>query len=287
MNRVKPDGKPAITTFKRLSYDGHTSVVKCRPLTGRTHQIRVHLQYLGHPIANDPIYANEWVWGPGLGSAEATDVDDDEVAKRLHEVGHSVPASTFINPLPLDREAPLTATLPGAPHGEMLTGTACPVCDTPLYSDPGPNDLDLWLHALTYSSKDKSSWSYATEYPAWASAPLFPLFRAAANNSDNGMLICSGMTVVATGQAARQLLADKQVPKGASIFLTGPVSQKEAEMVVAAGLEAVFVRNGGGPPKALEEAGVEYVNVPESVFGEDEDAPEGVPERKPSAPTQP
>ncbi|KAH0828955.1 hypothetical protein J3R83DRAFT_2384 [Lanmaoa asiatica] len=32
-----------------------------------THQIRVHLQYLGHPIANDPVYSDERIWGPNLG----------------------------------------------------------------------------------------------------------------------------------------------------------------------------------------------------------------------------
>jgi 23S rRNA-/tRNA-specific pseudouridylate synthase len=32
------------------------SVVKCYPLTGRTHQIRVHLKHLGYPIANDQMY---------------------------------------------------------------------------------------------------------------------------------------------------------------------------------------------------------------------------------------
>ncbi|KAG8945734.1 hypothetical protein FRC04_000593 [Tulasnella sp. 424] len=69
LNAVHPQGKEAITVFKRLFYDEKTdtSVVHCRPLTGRTHQIRVHLQYIGYPIANDPIYADKKVWGPTLG----------------------------------------------------------------------------------------------------------------------------------------------------------------------------------------------------------------------------
>ena len=49
-------GKDAQTAFRRISYNGHTSVVRCRPRTGRTHQIRVHLQWLGFPIANDRSY---------------------------------------------------------------------------------------------------------------------------------------------------------------------------------------------------------------------------------------
>lgn len=51
----KRTAKEASTTFKFKSYDDKTdqSVIKCYPKTGRTHQIRVHLQSLGHPIAND------------------------------------------------------------------------------------------------------------------------------------------------------------------------------------------------------------------------------------------
>ncbi|KAL2643993.1 hypothetical protein R1flu_011580 [Riccia fluitans] len=49
-------GKDACTKFQRLSTDGIYSIVRCEPVTGRTHQIRVHLQHLGHPIANDNLY---------------------------------------------------------------------------------------------------------------------------------------------------------------------------------------------------------------------------------------
>jgi len=60
LNKVHPQGKPSETHFKRLFYDGTHSVVKCKPKTGRTHQIRVHLQHLGHPIVNDPLYNPEY-----------------------------------------------------------------------------------------------------------------------------------------------------------------------------------------------------------------------------------
>lgn len=44
---MSPKGKDCTTTFQKISYNGKTSVVLCKPLTGRMHQIRVHLQYLG------------------------------------------------------------------------------------------------------------------------------------------------------------------------------------------------------------------------------------------------
>ncbi|KAH7099924.1 pseudouridine synthase [Auriculariales sp. MPI-PUGE-AT-0066] len=69
LNIVHPDGKPAKTIFKRLFYDpgSDSSVLHCKPVTGRSHQIRVHLQYLGYPIANDPVYSDKKVWGSNLG----------------------------------------------------------------------------------------------------------------------------------------------------------------------------------------------------------------------------
>lgn len=55
---IAKNGKACQTIFKLLKYDEveNRSLVYCRPITGRTHQIRLHLQHLGFPIINDPIY---------------------------------------------------------------------------------------------------------------------------------------------------------------------------------------------------------------------------------------
>ncbi|KDM92504.1 hypothetical protein EA58_06065 [Photobacterium galatheae] len=53
------DGKPSVTHYEVLESDGQTSLVKLRPITGRSHQLRVHMQALGHPILGDEFYAHE------------------------------------------------------------------------------------------------------------------------------------------------------------------------------------------------------------------------------------
>ncbi|MDR1473196.1 MAG: RluA family pseudouridine synthase [Lactobacillales bacterium] len=53
---VVANGKSAITYFKVLERFGDYTLVELQLETGRTHQIRVHMAYIGHPIAGDPIY---------------------------------------------------------------------------------------------------------------------------------------------------------------------------------------------------------------------------------------
>ncbi|HLO60729.1 MAG TPA: RluA family pseudouridine synthase [Bacteroidales bacterium] len=53
------NGKQAITHYKVLEELGHVSVVECRLETGRTHQIRVHMEYIKHPVFNDERYGGD------------------------------------------------------------------------------------------------------------------------------------------------------------------------------------------------------------------------------------
>lgn len=49
-------GRDALTRFKVLERFGHYTLVELTLETGRTHQIRVHMAYIGHPVAGDPLY---------------------------------------------------------------------------------------------------------------------------------------------------------------------------------------------------------------------------------------
>lgn len=55
---VQADGKAAVTHYKVIKRFQHASLIGLQLQTGRTHQIRVHMSYLGHPVWGDPIYGS-------------------------------------------------------------------------------------------------------------------------------------------------------------------------------------------------------------------------------------
>lgn len=91
--------RPAITKYKVLGTYGEYGLMELKPKTGRTHQIRVHLKAVHHPIVSDPYYAPSYA--PGLGMRRLA----------LHAFQISIPTMngervTITAPLPLDmREA--------------------------------------------------------------------------------------------------------------------------------------------------------------------------------------
>jgi len=52
------NGKPSLTHFKVLEYEQNATRVELTPITGRSHQLRVHMLSLGHPILGDKLYAH-------------------------------------------------------------------------------------------------------------------------------------------------------------------------------------------------------------------------------------
>ena len=54
---IHPDGKPSLSLWRMVQASGTASLIELEPFTGRTHQLRVHMQSLGHPMLGDSLYA--------------------------------------------------------------------------------------------------------------------------------------------------------------------------------------------------------------------------------------
>jgi len=138
------NGKQALTRFQRICTDGTHSIVLCRPVTGRTHQIRVHLKYTGYPIANDELY-----------------LSGDFCPRSIKGTS----ARTEMAPSDSDSSA--------ADHGNKDSETdegfdIDPMCTNCPNLAPVGYDGDkegLWLHCVRYTGPD---WSYECPYPDWA-----------------------------------------------------------------------------------------------------------------------
>ncbi|KAI5889974.1 pseudouridine synthase [Schizophyllum commune H4-8] len=109
LNIVHPEGRPAKTVFNKIRYDPHTnsSVI-------HSHQLRVHLQYLGYPIANDPVYSSEKVWGRKLGEGGIDTTPSDERAAPAPPEHLKAFTESIGSP----------ESLAGAPGGEKAHGPA-------------------------------------------------------------------------------------------------------------------------------------------------------------------
>ena len=86
--RVDPNGKNAVTEYKTLATTKNATLLELSPKTGRTHQLRVHLQYLGRPIIGDTYYSGK---------------EADRLYLHAHKLTISLPdgvTKTFESPIP-------------------------------------------------------------------------------------------------------------------------------------------------------------------------------------------
>jgi 23S rRNA-/tRNA-specific pseudouridylate synthase len=138
-NDEKNEPKSAETDFEKLFYDekSNSSVVIAKPRTGRTHQIRIHLRYLGYPIANDPCYG-------GIVFNDLKELNDPDMLKYQHY-------------LPEAKEDDIIVGSSNSNQTELNPETQLSVSQIYCYK--------IWLHAWTYKF-DK--YEFKTTYPSWA-----------------------------------------------------------------------------------------------------------------------
>ena len=151
---VHPAAKPSETRFTKLFYDpvDDFSLILCEPVTGRTHQIRLHLQYLGFPIHNDPLYNNSFWHGLLPGG----DYAKEDWLQRVKAMAQEMSKSPLFH-----QEEDLTDFYTSS---SSSSSALCPDCENPL-PDPEPTAMRIDLHAYKYSGP---MGTFSTPLPSWA-----------------------------------------------------------------------------------------------------------------------
>lgn len=100
-------GRPSVTDYEVVEQLRFTSLIRCRLRTGRTHQIRVHLKHLGHPIVGDTLYSGpQW---RGIPDKKLQKALSSFGRQALHAARLVIPQGDFSAPLPPDMAALLAA----------------------------------------------------------------------------------------------------------------------------------------------------------------------------------
>jgi len=176
---VDPKGKESKTTFRRVSYKDGVSIVQCLPKTGRMHQIRVHLQYLGFPIANDPLY-NSTIFGANKGKDGEFGKSREQLIEdmiKFHSVENWIESEEYkqsrmedkdtsseLDKLEKSDTVEIEDNSDKSSDAREYFDEHCVECRT-VYKDPPSDTLVMFLHALKYSGQ---GWSYSTKMPTWA-----------------------------------------------------------------------------------------------------------------------
>ena len=129
-------GRPAFTAWRIERRLPRHTLVRCHPRTGRTHQIRVHMLHLGHPIVGDKTYGNHSSRGRERGAAHAAPRVEDRFPAPAHRGVRLVRGS-------------LAAGFPDRPRGAGGAGAAA-TQEVSMSDTREPTPLERWL-ASTYA----------------------------------------------------------------------------------------------------------------------------------------
>ncbi|GMS83799.1 hypothetical protein PENTCL1PPCAC_5974, partial [Pristionchus entomophagus] len=169
---IRPDGKHALTRFRRMWTDGKETVVRAEIETGRTHQIRVHLQYLGYPIANDKLYNCPDIW-PNGGKGAEYGMTYEELGARVQAAHKASLWHEHVNEdyeskmerLATQHELELAVDAPEITRAERPDyDPVCLSCNVTKKEVP-MDHFRIFLHCLNYET---TKWNYSTPLPKWA-----------------------------------------------------------------------------------------------------------------------
>ena len=167
--------KAAQTAFGVVRYDPVTdsTILVCRPMTGRTHQIRLHLRFLGHSIANDPNYGG-YIWFGDSDSEGAC----QEAQTQLNQLNNSTSQASTIDVPATEEEIKTLGNIhqeDGEPFADFIQKT-CVWCARHRGGGVSRTLLEflvrsrgIWLHAIQYTLVDASGakFLYRTNSPSW------------------------------------------------------------------------------------------------------------------------
>ncbi|GEQ71076.1 hypothetical protein JCM33374_g4757 [Metschnikowia sp. JCM 33374] len=198
------------TDFYNLYHcpDNLHSIVLCRPITGRMHQIRVHLRNLGFPIGNDQLYNGEhqlnrkkndvelqiyheiWKSFPGYGvpgpdssagsgpstSTNATAAPQPGGPSQVHYTQQEYPSTICIQEFLTEniKSQMNTLSLSRVEKDSRAISGTCGECSRPLYAENIDPDSGIWLHALALRWRRAEPGLYSTVGSVVVAAPCPP-----------------------------------------------------------------------------------------------------------------